>query len=117
MAITPSYKAYLLEQLNRVRPVTSRAMFGGLGLYADGLFFALADDGVLYFKVDDSNRGDFEALGTGPFRPYGDDRCMGYYEVPEEVLEDEERLEPVLRKALAVAAKAAAKKPRKAKAK
>jgi DNA transformation protein len=118
MAVSASFKAFLLEQLNQVRPTTGRAMFGGLGLYADGLFFALADDDVLYFKADDSNRPDFEAAGMGPFRPFGDDRAMAYFEVPGDVLEDGELLAVWMARALAVAARAAARKkpraPRKA---
>lgn len=118
MAISASFKAYLLEQLNHIRPVTSRAMFGGLGIQAEGLFFALADDGVLYFKVDDSNRPDFEQAGMGPFRPFGDERAMGYFEVPAEVLEEEYALAVWMAKAVAVADRAAAtaKKPRRPKA-
>lgn len=116
MAISLSYKAFVLDQLSRIRPVTSRAMFGGLGLYADGLFFALADDDVLYFKVDDTNRPDFEKEGMGPFRPFGDERAMGYFEVPGEVLEEEYALAVWMAKAILVAERAAAsKKPRKPK--
>ena len=114
MAVSKFYKAFLLEQLNQVRPVTSRAMFGGLGIYAEGLFFALADDDVLYFKSDASNRADFEEAGMGPFRPFGDERAMAYFEVPGEVLEDEEALAWWMGKAIDVAAQAAlSKKPRK----
>ncbi len=88
MAVSDSYRDYVLDQLGRVRPVTWRKMFGGIGVYADGLFFALMDDDVLYFKVDDSNRPDFEALGMGPFRPFGNEQVMQYYEVPGDALED-----------------------------
>ena len=68
--------------------VTPRNMFGGTGLYSDGVFFGLIARDVLYFKVDDTNRGDYEARGSEPFRPY-DDRpySMSYHEVPVEVLE------------------------------
>lgn len=111
MAVSPAHRAYLLDQLNRARPVTARAMFGGLGFYAEGLFFALADDGVLYFKADDSNRPDFEAAGMGPFRPFGDERALAYFEVPGDVLEDEDLLAAWMGKAIAVAASAAARKP------
>ena len=71
MTVTESFRLYVSEQLSRIRPVTTRPMFGGVGIYADGLFFALIDDDVLYFKVDDSNRPDFEEHGMGPFRPFG----------------------------------------------
>ena len=47
-------------------------MFGGVGIYAGELFFALIADDTVYFKVDQSNRPEFEARGMGPFRPYGE---------------------------------------------
>lgn len=103
MSVTPDFRAYVEEQLGRVVPVTTRHMFGGLGVYGRGLFFALASDNMLYFKVGDENLPDFEARGCQPFRPYGDDRAMRYYEVPGDVLEDPELLEAWVEKALAVA--------------
>lgn len=110
MAISVSFRTYLLEQLGGVRPVTTRPMFGGLTFFAEGRAFALADDGVIYFKVDGTNRLDFEAAGMGPFLPFGDpDRPMQYYALPAEVLEDPEQLALWMAKAIAVAAKA---KPR-----
>jgi len=104
LAVSPKYRTFALEQLEQVAPVTARAMFGGVGLYSDGLFFALIDDDTLYFKVDDTNRGDFEAEGMGPFKPFGDDSySMHYYEVPADLLEDPERLREWMEKALAAA--------------
>ncbi len=86
-------------------------MFGGVGIYSGKLFFAIIASDTLYFKVDDSNRGDFAARGLGPFRPYGDDRdVMKYYEVPEDILEDLETLGHWVEKALAVAARSRAQR-------
>jgi DNA transformation protein len=110
MSVTPEYRDWILEQLHRVGTVTGRSMFGAHGLYLDGLFFALVDDDTLYFKVDDSNRPDFEAAGMHPFRPYGDERAMQYFEVPPDVLEDPERLGDWARRAVAVARKRKGKK-------
>jgi DNA transformation protein len=99
-----SYQSYALEQLARVRPITSKRMFGGLGVYADALFFALMDDDGLWFKVDDSNRADFEARGMSPFLPFGDGGpIMQYWRVPEDVLEDPAVLREWVDKAIAVA--------------
>jgi DNA transformation protein len=82
-------------------------MFGGVGIYADGLFFALIDDDRLYLKVDDGNRSKFEAAGMGPFLPFGDaSKPMGYYELPGDLLEDQERLGPWIDDALEVARRA-----------
>lgn len=103
MPVSPDYREWVLEQLRPAGAVAARAMFGGVGLYLDGVFFALIADDTLYFKVDDASRGRFEAAGTGPFRPYGDERVMQYYEVPPEVLEDRERLVEWVHEAVAVA--------------
>ncbi|NWJ39465.1 MAG: TfoX/Sxy family protein [Geothrix sp.] len=118
MAVSVSFRTYLLEQLGQIRPITTRPMFGGLTFFAEGRAFALADDGVIYFKVDDSNRPDFVAAGKGPFLPFGDpDRPMQYYELPEEVLEDPEALAQWMARAIAVAMKAKPKAKSKAKSK
>ena len=114
MPVSPEYREFVLEQFGRVVPVTSRSMFGGVGVYADGLFFALLDDDDTYLKVDDSNRGDFEAAGMGPFRPFADAQPMGYYELPAELLDDADLLRPWIFKALDVAraARTGKRKPR-----
>jgi DNA transformation protein len=106
MPVTDGYRDFVLEQLGRVDPVTGKSMFGGVGLYAKDLFFALIADDRLYFKVDDSTRPDFQQRGMEPFRPFGENRAMGYYEVPADVLEDSVRLEAWMRKAIDAATKA-----------
>ena len=57
-------------------------MFGGVGIYAQGLFFALIAEDRLFFKVDDTTRPEFDQFGMEPFRPFGEDSAMGYYELP-----------------------------------
>ncbi len=111
MPVSADYQAFVLEQLGQVTPVRSRRMFGGLGVYAGDLFFALVDDDRLYLKVDDVTRPDFVAAGSGPFRPYGDGgEEMSYYEVPADALEDVDELRGWVRKAIEVAGRAAAKR-------
>ena len=73
--------------------VTARKMFGGAGLYYNGLMFALIADDIVYLKVDDSNRADYEELGFEPFKPYAHSTMvMQYYEVPVDVLENKYEL-------------------------
>jgi DNA transformation protein and related proteins len=104
MAVRETYREFVVEQLGRVRPVTWRKMFGGVGIYAGDAFFALLDNDTLYFKTGDANRADFEARGMKPFRPFGPDtKPMGYHEVPADVLEKVTELEVWLGKAVAVA--------------
>lgn len=114
MAVHPEYRAFALEQLGRVVPVTARPMFGGVGIYSDGLFFALLAGDALYLKVDDTNREDFVAAGMEPFRPYGDGTAsMNYHELPPELLEDPDALRPWVEKSLAVAAAARRRKKKR----
>ncbi len=105
MPVTPSYRDFVLDQLGRVTAnVRGRAMFGGLGIYSGDCFFALVDDDILYLKVDDSNRGDFEARGMGPFRPFGEGgEVMQYYRLPDGVVEEPDELRWWVEKAVAVA--------------
>ena len=104
MAVSSEYREFVLEQLGRVVPVTSRAMFGGVGVYSGGFFFALMAGETLYLKVDDTTRDDFLAVGKGPFRPFGGDQDMkGYYELPADLLEDTDALRPWVEKAVDVA--------------
>jgi DNA transformation protein and related proteins len=113
MAVSPDYLAYVIEQLASFSNVSARRMFGGVGLYAEGLFFGLIDDDMLYFKVDDSNRAEYQHRGCKPFRPVKNDPAaysMGYFEVPPDVLEESEELVRWAAKAYQVASKAAASK-------
>lgn len=117
MTVSADYLAYVIDQLGPFAQVTSRRMFGGAGLYADGLFFALIAREELYFKVDDSNREDYITRGYRPFQPFPDKTgtpSLNYYRVPADVLEDPDLLKQWARKALAVAAAAAATKSKPA---
>ena len=118
MPVSDSYRTFVLEQIGRViTRVRGKSMFGGVGVYSGDHFFALIDDDVLFFKVDDSTRHEFIAVGMRAWSPFDDDREMkGYYELPAELLEEPDELRPWVEKAVRVAANK--KKPKtKAKAK
>jgi DNA transformation protein len=104
MSVSKEYLEYVLDLLMVIGPVHAKRMFGGAGLYHKGVFFGLIADDVLYFRVDDSNKADYEASGSGPFRPFGT-YAMSYYEVPAGVLEDPDDLAVWARKAIEVAGK------------
>ena len=88
MRVTDGFRTFVLEQLADVESVRARAMFGGVGLYADDVFFGILAANTLYLKVDDSNRGQYEAEGMTAFQPYSDRPTtikpvtMSYYQVP-----------------------------------
>lgn len=117
MAVSVEYRDRVEAALSAVTPVKLRNMFGGIGIYAGAHFFAVIDDDLLYFKVDDTNRPDFEERGMGPFAPMGPDKPMQYYQVPDDVLTDPVELREWVNKAIAVAhRKSVKKKPRRPKA-
>jgi len=80
---------YLLELLEEFPDVTAKRMFGGHGIFRDGLMFGLVADSTLYLKVDDQNRAEFEERDLGPFtyEAKGKPIKMSYYRAPEEVLD------------------------------
>ena len=112
MAVSSDYLDFVLEQLAPVGPLTSRRMFGGVGLYAQGLFFALIDDDVLYLKGDEAMRPDFEAAGSQPFCPFADAKPMAYWSAPAEALDDPELMVDWARRSIAVAAARKTRKPK-----
>jgi DNA transformation protein len=98
------YLDYVLEQLAELGPVTSRAMFGGHGLYLGDQFFAIVHRDRLYFKTDGSSRGEYEARGAEPFRPNVRQTLTSYWEVPADVVEDRAVAVEWAREAVACAA-------------
>jgi len=110
MAVSVQYNAFVQDLLGAVRPVHARRMFSGVGYYANGLFFALAHDETLYFRVDAQSEQRFLREGMKPFRPMGPHaRPMRYYSVPARLFDDEEALREWMEAALAVARTAAYK--------
>jgi DNA transformation protein len=108
VTVSAQFSAFLLDTLGAVRPVTARRMFGGIGYYSDGLFFAIADDDQLYFRVDAASRGYFEREGMPAFCPMGPGtKAMSYYAVPARLFDDAEELALWMRRALAAARAAA----------
>jgi DNA transformation protein and related proteins len=114
LRVTPEFRAFVLDQLGAVPQLRSRAMFGGVGLYSGERFFGIVAADELFFKVDDNNRGAYEAAGSEPFRPVADRPVsMSYFRVPIEVLEDPSELTEWARAAIR-AANAVPKLKRKA---
>lgn len=104
MAVSPGFAEFVVNQLEGCGPIVTKRMFGGMGIYAGDVFFAIIDDDVLYLKAGDSTRSDFERAGSRAFDPYKDGRpSIQYYEVPVAVLEDADELVTWGKRAIAVA--------------
>ena len=88
MPTNPEYAEYILDQLSDSGAITSRKMFGGVGIYIDGIFCALiSSSNTFYLRVGPNNIEDFIIAQMQKF-PGGKGAGMPYYEVPEDVLED-----------------------------
>jgi DNA transformation protein len=117
MASSAGFLAFLDEQLAGIGPVSIRRMFGGAGVFADGIMFALVSDDTLYFKVDETTRADFEAEGMGAFTyatKDGRNTLMSYWRAPERLFDEPDEMLAWARKALTIARSADARKAAKA---
>ena len=101
---------YLTELFSGFGPVTVRRMFGGAGVFADGLMIALVVDGVIYLKADDSIVPLFEREGLAPFSyktKDGKRTLKSYWRMPERLYDEPDELAEWARLALAAARRAA----------
>lgn len=114
MTMSPEFRDYLLDMLRPLGEVAARPMFGGGGLYLEGLMFALVFDDVLFLKTDAENRGDFEARDMAPiaYEREGRDELveMSYWEAPPELMDDADEMCAWSRRAWQAARRASAKK-------
>lgn len=114
MAVSASFLEFVLEQLSAVAQVSSRRMFGGVGLYSGEVFFAVIDNDTVFFKVNDATRPRYVRRRMPPFSPIpGKPAMTGYYQVPPGILENADELAKWAREAVAVGAAAPAKKKRR----
>lgn len=101
-------------------PVTVKRIFGGAGLWSDGLMFGLVFDGAIFLKVDETSIPDFEREGSRPFvytRAKSPGRVgrasFSYWRLPERLYDDPEELAVWAGRALAIAqSKKLASRPR-----
>ncbi len=104
MPVTQAAIDHFIPKLAAVREITIKKMFGGLGIYADGVFFAVLDDDRLYFKVDDNNRTFYDEHQTEEWIIKGESpQVMPYREVPKTTLENPDELATTIDDAVAVA--------------
>lgn len=83
------------DLLGHIDGITARAMFGGYGLYLDGIIFGIIADDQIYFKTDKNTQAKYEALGSKPFT-YNQGKAksvtMSYWELPTEIMDDQNKL-------------------------
>jgi DNA transformation protein len=109
MAASDSLTAYLEEQLAPLGSVAMRRMFGGIGVFCDGLMFGIVADDAVFLKADDINRAAFAAEGLGPltYKAKGRTIELPYWRVPERLFDDPDEMLEWARGALAASRRAA----------
>jgi len=92
MAVRAEFRDYLEDLFAPVGGVSQRRMFGGLGIFRDGLMIALVDDEALYFKADETTVPQFEAEGSAPFvyQSKGKPVALSYWKAPDFLFDDTE---------------------------
>lgn len=106
---------FVIGQMAGLGQIKARAMFGGHGLYCNGLFIAIIADEQLYFKADARSQPRFEACGLQRFRyqARGKTVQLTYYAAPTEVYDDAQAMTEWGQLALAAAVRARGPAPRK----
>ena len=102
---------YVVELIRTSGPVRAQRMFGGHGLFREGLMFGLIADGVLYLKADRVTDGEFKRKGLPAFSylKQGKRFTLSYYQIPDEALDSGGVMRRWADEAYAVALRAAAK--------
>jgi DNA transformation protein and related proteins len=115
MARSSEFIDYVLELVAPLGDVSSRAMFGGYGIYAGSQIIAIVVGDILYLKADEASRGAFDALGLEPFSytSRGKTYAMSYFRAPDECFDAPHAMLPWARAALAAALRKAARTPQR----
>lgn len=113
MSASAGFIELLQDTMRGLGPVSVRRMFGGAGVYADGVMFALIADDTLYLKADASTQAAFEAEGLPRFGYEARNKRIDlpYWRAPERLLDDADEMTEWAAAALAVARRSAAAKP------
>ena len=101
------------ELFREFGPVSVRRMFGGAGIFVDGLMIGLVSGGLIFLKADAETIPAFEAEGQGPFTyatKNGEQKLTSYWRMPDRLYDDIDELAHWARTAHAVALRAAARK-------
>lgn len=103
----PEFLEHVRDVLTAFGHITFRAMFGGYGVYKNGIIFAIIADEMLYLKTHKTNQKDFENIGSEAFtydKGDGKKATMSYWLVTDDLMEDREELAKFARKSYEIAA-------------
>ncbi|MEO8002949.1 MAG: TfoX/Sxy family protein [Arenimonas sp.] len=105
MAKDDAYIEYLQELLEPLGKISAKKMFGGRGIYCNGVIMGLVIDEALYLKVDEQTKHLFMTAGCEPFvyEMKNKQVAMSYWSVPDDAMESSEQMLPWAKHAYAAA--------------
>lgn len=100
MSASRDFLEYVLDLLAPLGPITTRRMFGSVGLYLDGRMFAIVSgEDRFYVKSDNQTQGQFDeadcpALTYTTTKPNGESKtvALSFRAPPESVLDDRQQI-------------------------
>jgi len=103
------FVSHVVDLMQSIGPVSAKRMFGGYGIFLDGLMFALISNETLYLKADRETENEFKAGGLEAFSydKQGKACYLSYFQAPEETLERAEEMNIWANRAYAAATRAA----------
>jgi DNA transformation protein and related proteins len=104
MSKNDSYFQFIQEKFQPFPGISFKKMFGGMGLYKNGIVFGMIIQGELYFKADEKNQEEFKSRDSHPFtyQSRGKEVTLPYWLLPEEILENGGELEEWIEKSYEV---------------
>ena len=121
MPLSPGFSDFIVELIVGFGPVGIKRMFGGAGVYRDGVGFGILDDDVFYLKADAAFGAELKAQGCKPWSysiaKDGSVRDIAYWSLPDTAADDPDEAAALVRRSYAIAAKVAAAKAAKPKKK
>ncbi len=86
MAVSNDFLNYVLDQLSTWGDIYVKRMFGGAGLWREGLMFALVANDVVYLKVDETNKVKYIREGSTQLKPFKSQATvLSFYNVPPDI--------------------------------
>ncbi len=111
---SPDFIAFVMELLEPISAIEAGKFFGGYGIKSQSVQFAMIMGNTLYFVVNDNTRPEYEEAGSKPFSyqtKKGERFVKRYYQVPPELLEDQDELLIWAKESIGIAKATSKKKP------
>jgi DNA transformation protein len=109
MRVKSELANYVEEQLAFLGRISTKSIFGGIGIFVDERLLGIVMDDKVYLHTDASNLRAYQDRGMPPFKPYPNafDLTTDHHQVPREIVDDPALLKQWGERALAAAIEAA----------